>query len=65
MPWGERRQAIKGSMTARDDALVKGRCVLLVDDVTTSGATLFEAATVLRAAGASDVHATVLCHAEG
>jgi hypothetical protein len=61
----ERHQAIKGSMAARDVTLVKGRCALLVDDVTTSGATLSEAATVLRSAGAHDVHAVTLCHTEG
>lgn len=37
-----------------------GRSVALVDDVMTSGATLFEAARVLRAAGASSVQAWVL-----
>ena len=39
--------------------------MLLVDDVTTSGATLLEAAVLLRAAGARDVHAVALCHTEG
>jgi phosphoribosylpyrophosphate synthetase len=64
MPWHERREAVKGSMSARDVGLATDRCVLLVDDVTTSGATLCEAARVLRAAGAGDVHAITLCHAE-
>ena len=36
---------MKGSMAARDVRLLKDRCVLLVDDVTTSGASLLEAAT--------------------
>ena len=65
LSWSERRRAIDGSMAARDVEIVKGRCVLLVDDVTTSGATLSEAARLLRAAGARDVHAVALCHTEG
>jgi predicted amidophosphoribosyltransferase len=61
----ERRQIVKGSMAARDVSLLTGRWVLLVDDVTTSGASLLEAAAVLRAAGAGDVCAVTLCHTEG
>jgi hypothetical protein len=61
----ERRQAVKGSIAARDGTLLKDRCVLLVDDVITSGATLVEAANVLRTAGAGDVCAITLCHTEG
>ena len=65
LSWRERRRAVDGSMAARDVALVKDRCVLLVDDVMTSGATVSEAAVLLRAAGARDVHAATLCHTEG
>lgn len=65
LSWPERRQAVAGSMVAQDVAFVKNRCVLLVDDVITSGATISEAAELLRAAGAADVHAATLCHTEG
>lgn len=65
LSWSERRRAVDGSMVARKAEIVKGRCVLLVDDVATSGATLSEAARLLRSAGASDVHAITLCHTEG
>jgi ComF family protein len=43
---------------------VRGRRVVLVDDVMTSGASLHHAATALRAAGASHLTALVLARAE-
>ncbi len=65
LSWAQRHRAVEGSMAACDVAFVKNRCVLLVDDVMTSGATVSEAAALLRAAGACDVHAATLCHTEG
>jgi ribose-phosphate pyrophosphokinase len=38
---------------------VNGRAVIVLDDLCASGSTLIKAATALRAAGASSVHATV------
>jgi ComF family protein len=49
-----RRRNLDGAMTLRAQVRrrLRGRTVLLVDDVVTTGATLTEAARVLRAAGA-------------
>ena len=50
----ERRHNVKGIFTCRGDAL-KGKDVLLIDDVATSGATLNACATALKLAGARSV----------
>jgi hypothetical protein len=65
LSWKERHERIRGSMRAGDLGIGRGRSLLLVDDITTSGATLQEAARVLRNAGAGDVYAITLSHTEG
>jgi ComF family protein len=47
---------LKESMGARRDMNLRGERVLLVDDVTTTGATLDEAARVLKGMGAEEVY---------
>ena len=51
----ERRDNVKGAFSVTDPALVKGKHVLLVDDLYTTGATVKECARVLRQAGARRV----------
>ncbi len=52
----ERQRNVAGAFRGRP-GLVEGRSVLLVDDVTTTGATLAECAEALKEAGASQVWA--------
>ncbi|MGE4554497.1 MAG: ComF family protein [Desulfovibrionaceae bacterium] len=58
----ERLVNLKGAFEA-DEGLVRGRAVLLVDDVSTTGSTLRECAEALNAAGAARVDVLVLARA--
>jgi len=51
----QRQDNVKGAFSVTDPALIKGKHVLLVDDLYTTGATVKECARVLRRAGASRV----------
>lgn len=59
----ERKQNVSGAFTARAE-IVKGKSVLVVDDVTTSGATLDACADALLEAGAKEVYGLTLAQAE-
>jgi predicted amidophosphoribosyltransferase len=59
----ERQRNVAGAFVVTDPSRVRGRSVLLVDDVLTTGATAGEAARVLRAADAGRVEVLVLARA--
>jgi len=63
VPTQLRRANVRGAFAVTDPAAVKGRKVLVFDDVWTTGATLSECARVLRQAGASEVYLLSLCRA--
>jgi ComF family protein len=56
----DRRRNLRGAFAVRDRAAVKGKRVLLIDDVFTTGATVNESAKALRKAGSGDVYALTL-----
>jgi ComF family protein len=58
----ERRENVRGAFQARSE-LVSGRRILVVDDVTTSGATMEICAQALMQAGASRVYGLTLARA--
>lgn len=58
-----RRKNTAGAFAVREPAAVRGRHILLVDDVLTTGATANECARSLRRAGAAQVDVLVLARA--
>lgn len=61
----ERRHNLRNAFAVRRPARLKGACVLLVDDVMTTGATANESAKVLKKAGAERVVVAVLARGLG
>ena len=61
LPEEERRENVKGTFKACRAEAVKGRTVLVVDDIMTTGSTLGECAGELKAAGAVRVWCLTLC----
>ncbi len=61
---GERLKNVRGAFEIPGSASVRGRRILLIDDVFTTGTTLSECAKVLKTkAGASEVHALTITRA--
>ncbi len=59
----ERRKNIKGCFALTSGADVQNKKIVLVDDVTTSGTTFTEAASILKAAGAKKILALAVAKA--
>ena len=60
----ERQANISGAYVSPDPELVSGKCVLLIDDIVTTGSTLSECARVLLDAGAEKVICAALARGE-
>jgi len=58
-----RRRQVRDAFASRRPPDLKGKRVLLVDDVLTTGATASEAARVLRSLGAQEIVVAVLARA--
>ena len=55
----ERLKNLKGAFSVKNPELIKGKVVLVVDDVSTTGATILEARRALLAGGAKEVYGVV------
>ncbi|MCJ7705616.1 MAG: ComF family protein [Desulfobacterales bacterium] len=60
---GEREKGVRGSFHIQRDEEIKGKSILLVDDVYTTGATVNECSKVLLKAGAERVDVLTIAHA--
>ena len=58
----ERLENLIGSFTVKNEESIKNRNIILIDDITTTGATLSEAKKVLKKAGAKKIIAFTLAH---
>jgi ComF family protein len=63
LPEEERRKNMRGAFALSGKTAVRGKCLLLVDDVYTSGATVNECSRVLKQGGAREVSVLTLARA--
>lgn len=63
LPEEDRRKNMRGAFALTPQTSVKGKCLLLVDDVYTSGATVNECSRVLKRGGAREVVVLTLARA--
>ena len=57
----QRRENVRGVFTIKNKDNIRGKKILIVDDVMTSGETLYELNRILRKSGASAVYAVSFC----
>lgn len=58
----KRLHNLRGCFKVNDEKMVKGKNIIIVDDVTTTGATIAEARRVLKNAGARKIFALTVAH---
>lgn len=59
---GERRKNIRNAFYVQENGCIKGKNIILVDDVFTTGATLRECSRVLKRSGSENIYAVTLAH---
>jgi ComF family protein len=59
----EREENVSGAFSVVDEDKIRGKTIILVDDVYTTGSTVKECSSVLRKAGAKEVRAITVAQA--
>ena len=62
--YSRRKNNMENAFGVKDKVNIKGKSILLVDDIATTGSTLFECAKVLKKNGAKEVFAVVIARQE-
>lgn len=62
LPKSQRKQNVRNAFATKKDANLQNASILLVDDVTTTGATLEEACRALKTTGVKNVYGIALAH---
>lgn len=62
--YSNRKQNIIGAFQVTRPQTVQNKTILLIDDICTTGSTIFECAKVLKTAGAKEVYAAVIARQE-
>jgi competence protein ComFC len=57
-----RLENVRGVFEIKDEKIIKGRTVILIDDVVTTGGTMMEMMKILKKAGAKKVYGFALAH---
>jgi ComF family protein len=58
----QRRKNMKNAFRVQNSEAIQGKDILLIDDVSTTGATIRECSKVLKKAGAGSIHVLTLAH---
>jgi competence protein ComFC len=58
----KRKENVKNSFKIKNINLVKNKTIILIDDVTTTGATMVEAKKILKSSGAKKVYGFTIAH---
>lgn len=60
----DRGQNVHGAFIVKDHSRIKRKKILLIDDIATTGATIFECCRILKESGAKEVYAAVIARQE-